>query len=173
MGSSLCCGSKLELLLQTQDGKDSRLKYCNINLQQLQELSLIRCGSLNKLLKQRQEYGVNSNRGKEPGSKSMVPSPLKAYAAVASPCPLTRFRTHRQKSPASLSSAALCDDLHWFDPATKTWSRLTASNDDSRPSARFFHGFTSAGGKIYVHGGVSYDEQNQTGTLLWTQAVTH
>jgi hypothetical protein len=52
-------------------------------------------------------------------------------------------------------SAVLLDasDLHAFDPATMTWTLLSAALDAPRPSARNLHGFTSAGGKLYVHGG--------------------
>ncbi len=47
-------------------------------------------------------------------------------------------------------SAASLDDLHAFDPATMTWTLLSAAD---RPSASYDHGFTSAGGRLYVHGG--------------------
>ena len=47
------------------------------------------------------------------------------------------------------------DDLHAFDPATMTWTLLSPADDPRRPSARFGHGFTSAGGLLYVHGGYS------------------
>jgi hypothetical protein len=33
------------------------------------------------------------------------------------------------------------------------WTLLSAALDAPRPSARRWHGFTSAGGKLYVHGG--------------------
>ncbi len=55
-------------------------------------------------------------------------------------------------------SAGLLDDLHSFDPATMTWTLLSAANDTRRPSARAEHGFTSAGGLLYVHGGYRYKE---------------
>jgi hypothetical protein len=45
------------------------------------------------------------------------------------------------------------DDLHAFDPATMTWTNLSAADDAGRPSARSYHGFTSARGLLYVHGG--------------------
>ena len=45
------------------------------------------------------------------------------------------------------------NDLHSFDPATMTWTLLSPANDAGRPSARANHGFTSAGGRLYVHGG--------------------
>ncbi len=35
-----------------------------------------------------------------------------------------------------------------------SWIPLAAANNDSRPSARYDHGFTSAGDKLYVHGGL-------------------
>jgi len=51
-------------------------------------------------------------------------------------------------------SADYLDDLHAFDPATMTWTLLSAALDAPRPSARYSHGFTSEGGKLYVHGGI-------------------
>jgi hypothetical protein len=47
----------------------------------------------------------------------------------------------------------LLDDLHSFDPTNMTWTLLSAADDADRPSARNSHGFTSAGGLLYVHGG--------------------
>jgi hypothetical protein len=44
-------------------------------------------------------------------------------------------------------------DLFSFDPATMAWTLLSAADDARRPSARDNHGFTSAGGLLYVHGG--------------------
>ncbi len=52
-----------------------------------------------------------------------------------------------------MSADELLDDLHEFDPATMTWTLLSAANDTGCPSARYDHGFTSAGGRLYVHGG--------------------
>jgi hypothetical protein len=45
-----------------------------------------------------------------------------------------------------------------FDPATMTWTLLSAANDTRRPSARSAHGFTSAGGLLYILGGYSDNE---------------
>jgi hypothetical protein len=47
----------------------------------------------------------------------------------------------------------MLDDFYSFDPATMVWSQLSAA-ESTRPSARCLHGFTSTGGKLYVHGGV-------------------
>jgi hypothetical protein len=49
--------------------------------------------------------------------------------------------------------AGYLDDLHSYDPADMTWTLLSAAEDSTRPSARAQHGFTSAGGKLYVYGG--------------------
>ncbi len=58
----------------------------------------------------------------------------------------TAFAFSHSPSPGYL------DDLYSFDLANLTWTRLAATAVP-RPSARNFHGFTSAGGKLYVHGG--------------------
>ena len=34
-----------------------------------------------------------------------------------------------------------------------TWTLLSGDADSTRPLARGWHGFTSAGGKLYIHGG--------------------
>jgi hypothetical protein len=57
--------------------------------------------------------------------------------------------------PSSLSAGFL-DDLHVFDTTAMNWTRLSFALDAPRPPARRFHGFTSAGSKLYVHGGESY-----------------
>ncbi len=53
----------------------------------------------------------------------------------------------------------LFDDLHSFDPATMVWTPLFANKstakDSGWPAARAWHGFASAGGMLYVHGGYS------------------
>ena len=48
-------------------------------------------------------------------------------------------------------------DLHVFDPVAMAWTDLSDANPGTPPTARFGHGFTSAGGKLYVHGGCSLD----------------
>jgi hypothetical protein len=40
-----------------------------------------------------------------------------------------------------------------YDPAAGAWTDLSAALSGTPPSPRFFHGLTSAGGKLYVHGG--------------------
>ena len=45
-------------------------------------------------------------------------------------------------------------DLLVYDPAAMAWTDLSASASGTPPSSRQSHGFTSAGGKLYVHGGL-------------------
>ncbi len=65
----------------------------------------------------------------------------------------------RSQPPHSVSCHVLCmpgnDDLYSFDPASLTWTLLSDAATGARPSARSWHGFTSAGGKLYVHGGMT------------------
>jgi hypothetical protein len=46
--------------------------------------------------------------------------------------------------------------LHSFYPANMNWTLHFTTSGAHHPSARDGHGFTSAGGKLYVHGGVGY-----------------
>jgi N-acetylneuraminic acid mutarotase len=48
-------------------------------------------------------------------------------------------------------------DLHAFDPVAVAWKDLSAPVDGTAPTARSEHGFTSADGKLYVHGGCATD----------------
>jgi hypothetical protein len=50
------------------------------------------------------------------------------------------------------SCAGLLKDLHVYDPASEAWTDLSAALSGTPPSPRAGHGFTSAGGKLYVHG---------------------
>ena len=45
------------------------------------------------------------------------------------------------------------NDLHVYDPAAGAWTDLSAALSGAPPSPRDGHGCTSAGGKLYVHGG--------------------
>ena len=45
-------------------------------------------------------------------------------------------------------------DLLVYDPAAMAWTDLSASASGTPPSSRQSHGFTSAGGGLYVHGGL-------------------
>ena len=71
------------------------------------------------------------------------------HLRIAFPSALHPPLTTRPPPP----SAGYLGDLHSFDPATMTWALLSAADDARRPSARTRHGFTSAGGLLYVHGG--------------------
>jgi hypothetical protein len=60
--------------------------------------------------------------------------------------------THVLSSILTPPRAGRTDDLHSFDKATMVWTLLSA-DDSARPAARAEHGFASAGGLLYVHGG--------------------
>ncbi len=79
--------------------------------------------------------------------------------------PLPPLRVARHCSPLP-SAGNLDDDMHSFDPATMTWTLLSAANDTRRPSARCGHGFTSAGDLLYVHGGTSEGAADPVGMEL-------
>ena len=57
--------------------------------------------------------------------------------------------TLRPPLPTVFGSA----DLFVFDPSTLTWTELTGAVQGVSPSARHGHGFTSEGGRLYVHSG--------------------
>ena len=85
-----------------------------------------------------------------------LPPTRPCWPAQSPPAPHARRpSTHSPPAPPHPPppSAGLLGDLHSFDPATMTWTLLSAADDAPRPSARWFHGFTSAGGLLYVHGG--------------------
>jgi hypothetical protein len=59
------------------------------------------------------------------------------------------------------------DDLHSFHLATKVWTQLNAAEvSGAWPTARYMHGFTSAGGCLYVHGGEGIDGEWYLKTIL-------
>jgi hypothetical protein len=72
------------------------------------------------------------------------------------PPPPKNLRPLPPQFSLSADRVVILDDLHSFDPATMIWTLLSAANDTLLPSARSGHGFTSAGGRLYVHGGYSY-----------------
>ena len=61
--------------------------------------------------------------------------------------------THVLSSILTPPRAGRTEDLHSFDQATMAWTLLSA-NDSARPAARYGHGFASAGGLLFVHGGI-------------------
>jgi hypothetical protein len=59
------------------------------------------------------------------------------------------------------------DDLHSFNLATKVWTLLNAAEvSGAWPAARNLHGFTSAGGCLYVHGGEGFNGEWYLQTIL-------
>jgi hypothetical protein len=64
------------------------------------------------------------------------------------------MRRRRAPCPSEAPSCAgNLNDLHVYDPATEAWTNLSAALSGTPPSFRYHHGFTSAGDKLYVHGG--------------------
>jgi hypothetical protein len=60
-----------------------------------------------------------------------------------------------------IGKAGVKNDLHVYDPASLTWFDLSSVALGTPPSARSGHGFTPAGGKLYVHGGVGNNGMHQ------------
>ncbi len=59
------------------------------------------------------------------------------------------------------------DDLHSFNLTTKVWTQLNAAEvGGALPEARYLHGFTSAGGCLYVHGGQGSNGEWYLKTIL-------
>jgi hypothetical protein len=51
----------------------------------------------------------------------------------------------------------LLDDLHVYEPANRTWTDLSGESvTGPAPVPRYRHGFTAAGGLLYVFGGGSW-----------------
>ena len=73
--------------------------------------------------------------------------------------PRSRDAHHSSRDPVARPSSQChragqpVQDLHVYDPAAMAWTDLSAASSGTPPSARYGHGFTSAGGKLYVHGG--------------------
>ena len=64
-------------------------------------------------------------------------------------------------------------DLFVFDTATVTWTDLSPSTSGTGPSARRCHGFTAAGGKLYVHAGFSSSFGNNGLHCCYEPIQTH
>ncbi len=74
--------------------------------------------------------------------------------------------------PRSPLSAGYLNDLYSFDPTNMTWTLLSAAtlawtlDAAGRPSARYLHGFISAGGRLYVYGGEAIYEGGAVMSVL-------
>ncbi len=75
-------------------------------------------------------------------------------------------RHHRSRFRPATVAADPTNDFHAYNPATVTWFDLSGHALGTPPTARFGHGFTSAGGKLYVHGG-SKDHGEHLGSFLY------
>ena len=69
-------------------------------------------------------------------------------------------------------AAGCLQDLYVFDPVGMTWTNLSASVSGTPPSARGEHGFASAGGELYVHGGCDqFDSNGNCDGEVWKQQL--
>ena len=101
-------------------------------------------------------YGAWPNRSESEaalGPQQSHYSPISTHHAIPPHAPSPPFR----------SAGTLLQDLHVYDPAAMAWTDLSATASGTPPSARMYHGFTSAGGKLYVHGG--YDGSGESKSL--------
>jgi hypothetical protein len=60
-----------------------------------------------------------------------------------------------------------------YDPAAGAWTDLSAALSGTPPSLRRYHGFTSAGGKLYVHGGYDDSGESDAGQAEGVGIATH
>ena len=59
----------------------------------------------------------------------------------------------RTAAPPARPRAAVIGDLHVYDPGAAAWADLSSPASGGPPFARAYHGFASAEGRLYVHGG--------------------
>jgi hypothetical protein len=76
-----------------------------------------------------------------------------AMRASAGAQPALRVTDAPPSRPRPSCADRLLIDLHMYDPAAGAWTDLSAALSGTPPSPRIGHGFTSAGGKLYVLGG--------------------
>ena len=55
--------------------------------------------------------------------------------------------------PNAFPSAGLLNDMHRFNPIEMGWTNLSTPSAGQTPPPRFGHGFSYAGGRLYVHAG--------------------
>jgi hypothetical protein len=58
-------------------------------------------------------------------------------------------------------------DLLAYDPVTKAWTDLTTTASGTAPSKRGYHGFTAAGGRLYVQGGWDWLGNEKKNKIVW------
>ena len=68
-----------------------------------------------------------------------------------------RARLPNLGTPAPTSRAGDLGDLHVYDPVAMAWTNLSAAASGTPPVPRYWHGFTTVGGRLYVHGGLGDD----------------
>jgi hypothetical protein len=66
---------------------------------------------------------------------------------------------------AMMFAGNFLNDFFVFDPSAMAWNDLSPSTNGAGPSARRSHGFTAAGGKLFVHAGLSSSFGNNGGNF--------
>ena len=56
-----------------------------------------------------------------------------------------------------MTRAGDLDDLHVYDPAGMAWTNLSSPLSGQPPTSRDSHGFASAGGRLFVYGGATFN----------------
>ena len=79
---------------------------------------------------------------------------------IGNPCPIPcdflvmHFQWILAEADKTTTSAVAFGDFYVY--SAMTWSNITSEVKGAIPSPRESHGFTSAGGKIYLYGGASW-----------------
>jgi N-acetylneuraminic acid mutarotase len=93
---------------------------------------------------------------------------------VAAPAPVILFTSKEDRFTAvHLNTSRFIaehglNDLHVYDPVAGAWTDLSAAVSGTPPLTRWGHGFTFAGGKLYVFGG--WDDQGDSPPFLFAFA---
>ncbi len=96
------------------------------------------------------------SKGNDPRYKEIARLPSFGSVLVITTIPFYITFAHPYSAALPVSSMGLIlSDLYAFDPGTKVWTLVSVATDSApAPTARLHHGFTSEGGKLYVHGGM-------------------
>ena len=67
------------------------------------------------------------------------------------------FKPHSLSNGHNTCAGYPLSDLYVFNTTASVWTDLSAVSSGSEPQARYNHGFTSEGDRLYVHGGENED----------------
>ena len=72
----------------------------------------------------------------------------------------------RRRAPILTSRPGYLADLLVYDPARKSWTDLSVPAAGVAPPGRAWHGFTAAGGRLYVYAGWKGSGESKTKVTL-------